>query len=233
MWSFLALAIDVGLGNLELLDFFTDGQQVAQAYLCDEEFHAKWVASFDKSWLPGFVTMLVDKAHMYGLMMVSLVAAAIVSCLFVRFSRSSNMEEEFAVLSSMAGVGGYACMLHAETARVKSVLRLASVSLFETLPGVYLQTSLFSLTFDHTSEKTKHKQLLSLALGAGALFKNVVDGVEHPVRNRKTVRAQGVAVVLLPFLMIVGSLAVCTARVYFSYACPSHIWNLTSGCVSA
>eukprot|EP00929_Paragymnodinium_shiwhaense_P031908 TRINITY_DN17775_c0_g1_i1.p1 TRINITY_DN17775_c0_g1~~TRINITY_DN17775_c0_g1_i1.p1 ORF type:complete len:156 (-),score=12.41 TRINITY_DN17775_c0_g1_i1:124-531(-) len=135
----------------------------------------------------------------------------------------------------MAGVGGFAFTFASKADQQrKSVLRIPSVSLFETLPGLYLQTSLFSLTFDHTSENAKRKQLLSLALGAAALLKNVWEGM---VILRKDRCGPGsdimMAVLALPMLMILCVVATCSARVYFSYVCDSHVWNLTSGCVSA
>eukprot|EP00929_Paragymnodinium_shiwhaense_P045485 TRINITY_DN23241_c0_g2_i1.p1 TRINITY_DN23241_c0_g2~~TRINITY_DN23241_c0_g2_i1.p1 ORF type:complete len:131 (+),score=13.96 TRINITY_DN23241_c0_g2_i1:195-587(+) len=91
------------MGNLELLDFFTDGHQVAQAWLCDSELHENWVASFQKSHLPGFVTTVVDEHHMYGLMAASQVAALLSSCFWLL----ALPKEVPLILSSMAGIVGY------------------------------------------------------------------------------------------------------------------------------
>ena len=57
-----------GLGCFEVLDFFTDGQQIAQAYLCDSDFHGAWVGSFDQAHSP--VVWVVGALHMWGILAV-------------------------------------------------------------------------------------------------------------------------------------------------------------------
>eukprot|EP00929_Paragymnodinium_shiwhaense_P020200 TRINITY_DN13534_c0_g1_i2.p1 TRINITY_DN13534_c0_g1~~TRINITY_DN13534_c0_g1_i2.p1 ORF type:complete len:372 (-),score=44.69 TRINITY_DN13534_c0_g1_i2:183-1298(-) len=225
MWSMAALFIEICIGNLETLDFFTDGQQVAQAFLCDVEIHETWVETFRKSALPGFASSFVDKAHMWGVMVMTIILASLAGSL-ITYSMGGGA---CVGLSWMAGVGGFDVVFPFFSGQ-RTLFRARTVLLFETGPGLYLQTSLFSLTFDHTDDNTKRKQLLSLGLGAAALVKSAAETVgvlnEVPGRGRAVVFG-------LPLLVVVSVVAVCTARVYFSYMCNDHLWNFTTGCVSA
>ena len=57
-----------GLGCFEVLDFFTDGQQIARAHMCDSEFHEAWVKSFDQAHSP--VVCVVGALHMWRIFAV-------------------------------------------------------------------------------------------------------------------------------------------------------------------
>jgi len=154
---------------------------------------------------------------------------------------------------------------------VKAMWKSFSLVLFEAVPELYFQTSLFSLTFDETES---HKfQLFSLALSSVSVLRSVVPAFQtvklgtsqhkpglfyfsgfmvlHGVctdLKHKELSAKSKACKVVCFFVtlvlwtlptigllvfLVGVVFLCWCRVYMTMrVCSSHIWNLTSGCVS-
>jgi len=119
------------------------------------------------------------------------------------------------------------------TSRI-TVSRAFATGIFEVIPALYLQTALFSFTFDETSQHAKIKQLVSLGLsGLGTLklafsiLSVVLNGLIKGAKDQ-----MGCFVKFGIYGFIFGSfglVAICAARIYFSYSCPDHIWNVTTG----
>ena len=79
-----------------------------------------------------------------------------------------------AILSSYIGLGSIPFIAPETSEGARDVVpaaRAASPGTFENLPGVYLQASLLSLTFEDTDHLTKQKQILSLCLSGVAMMK--------------------------------------------------------------
>ena len=154
-----------GLGCAEIYDFFTDGQQIAQAYLCDGDIHGSWVLSFQQAHSPALP--VVERLHMAGIMAVcQALAVGLQGALLFLIPGVSAI----ALASNFVGLGGLETAFLDKTDEKLGkipLFRAVCVGLFETLPGLMLQPSLFALTFEHTDETSRKKQLLSLVITWG------------------------------------------------------------------
>jgi len=63
----------IAIGVLNVLDFFTDGQQIALAHLCDDTFHDNFMRSMEQSALPAWCVSLVGILHLSGLLAISVI----------------------------------------------------------------------------------------------------------------------------------------------------------------
>ena len=145
-----------------------------------------------------------------------------------------------AMASNLVGLGGLEkAFLDKTKEEVGSIpiIRAVCVGLFETLPGLMLQPSLFALTFEYTDETSRKKQLLSLVITCGTTlkmtmgtlpgFKIMVRAVREGYFSACIFLIPGVFFTVGAFVaMIVGMM-----RVYHAYTCDAHLWNLFSGCV--
>merc|ERR1712176_626568 len=99
--------------------------------------------------------------------------------------------------------------------------------LVENCAQLWLQASYFAVVFEHTSHSAKLKLLASIGLGcASALHKSLVLLASL---DDACLLFGAVSCVVLIFAMVAWT----CAKLYFSYVCESHMWNLTSGCVPA
>ena len=123
---------------------------------------------------------------------------------------------------------------------VPSVLRGIAIGLLETVPQLYLTTSLFGLAFEDSNTDMKALQLMSLGLSALSILKLVFslfsrDKMKDIARDFTNGNCGGCAYLfflLFSFpLVALIILSVCAARVYHAYQCESHLWNFTTGCV--
>jgi len=83
-------------------------------------------------------------------------------------------EDLVSTLADFVGVGALVKVV-TEDAENIALCRAPSIGLFENIPNLYLQTSLFSLTFHETSDATKYQQLLSIAISGSVTIKLAVD----------------------------------------------------------
>merc|ERR1712087_910219 len=85
---------------------------------------------------------------------------------------------------------------------------------------LWLQSSFFALTWDFTGREAKAKVICSMIVSAAASF----------IRCKIVVSKLGAKGMILAAmsLFIVG---LSGAKVYFSFKCDSHLWNLSTGCV--
>ena len=123
-----------------------------------------------------------------------------------------------------------------------SLFSCHAAGLFETIPGLMLQPSLFTLTFEHMDETSRNKQLLSLVITWGTTLKMTIGVVPVCCKGMAALlREGGVKAILcgtflgIPSVVFpVGAWAamiVGMMRVYHAYTCDDHLWNLFSGCV--
>ena len=231
----LCFAFFCGLGCFEVLDFFTDGQQIAQAYLCDFDFNDAWVRSFDQAHSP--VVWVVGALHMWGILAVCQVLAVGVQGFLVLNSSGDAV----AVTCSFVGLGGLQRALvdkdQEEDAKGRSqIFRAIGVGVPETLPGLLLQPSLFALTFADTDTAGQYKQLLSLAVSWAMALKAVVELALTLVKQVENVGMDLLTIIFfgLPAVFVVGvlvTIGVGMLRVFHAYQCEDHVWNIFTGCV--
>ena len=116
----------------------------------------------------------------------------------------------------------------------QSFFRGFGVGLLETVPQLYLTTSLFGLAFEYSNTGMKVFQLMSLGLSALSILKLVFSVLTPDVRgaieNCTLSSFEWFAFLTFPSVAFT-ILCVCAARVYHAYQCESHLWNFTTGCV--
>ena len=145
-----------------------------------------------------------------------------------------------ALVSNLVGLGGLETAFldkGAEETGFIPFFRALLVGLFETLPGLMLQPSLFALTFEHTDETSRKKQLLSLVITWGTTL-NMTMGTLPVLKNVVRTVREGefwACIDIIPAVIFtVGAfvaMIVGMMRVYHAYTCDAHLWNLFSGCV--
>lgn len=115
--------------------------------------------------------------------------------------------------------------------------RAFAVGLFETLPGLMVQPSLFALAFECTDETSRKEQLLSLVIAWGMTLKiasGLISGLRKSVDVIRQCGGSWFACVLFipSVIFVVGALLDMGAgmRVYCADTHEDHIWNLLSGC---
>lgn len=102
--------------------------------------------------------------------------------------------------------------------------------LFENLLQSLMQASFISLTFDSMDSTGRTKALVSLGLSFATSTHKLIDVTASywQFRGRSFVLSS-VFVGLLYFSYLI--LLWVVAKVYYSFVCESHVWNLSSGCV--
>jgi len=233
-----------GLGCAEMYDFFTDGQQIAQAYLCDSDLHEPWLESFQQA--HSLMYYVVGTFHMWGILAVCQVLAVLLQGMFILVvSLKGSNEGGILVTSGFVGLGGLqraSLAKEQEGTGSMDLLRAICVGLPETMPGLVLQPSLFALTFAYTDAASQNKQLLSLAISWAMALKVVAAVLPSMRRGMRLVSdfgktpqiVFGVLCFLPGVIFVVGAIAtviVGMLRVYHAYECKDHLWNVFSGCV--
>lgn len=234
------LLFSILMGGLEMLDFNTDAQQWSQAFLCDSVYHDDFVESFHESLL-FFFGSFIDVVHLHGVLLMSIVLSMAMQLFMVMNTYGVGYP------ACLCGLGGITHMFDQVSewrdnipisidSEQRMLIRALAICALDTMPALYLQTSLFSLTFGATDDSAKQRALLSLALGAIGLIKMgaglvvpLIGGNEVPgnALNYGGWKCCFVTIASLCFAIP----ASCGARIYFAYACQDHVWNLTSGCV--
>ena len=94
-----------GLGCAEIYDFFTDGQQIAQAYLCDGDIHGSWVLSFQQA--HSLALPVVERLHMAGIMaLCQAVAVGLQGAVLFLLAIDKDNNSAVALASNLVGLGG-------------------------------------------------------------------------------------------------------------------------------
>ena len=122
----------------------------------------------------------------------------------------------------------------------RSLARAFGVGLLETVPQLYLTTSLFGLAFEYSNTDMKAFQLMSLGLSALSILKlvfsffdiEVMKEIANHLRNGRYGDCAFGFCLFFSFPTVAFTiLSICAARVYHAYQCESHLWNFTTGCV--
>ncbi|CAE7457716.1 dcd2A [Symbiodinium natans] len=241
-WSHIFLAPGLWLGCLEHADWFTDGALPVQAYLCGPTVTERFAESFELSWawpLAPIVRML----HFWGLLTVVLSFAALSQQLL----GSADHGDCHDLAADVPGFGAVANWYEEfeqdhgwkqaaeDTGCLSERALLTSVSkvFLENVAQLWLQASFFALIFGRLHHTGKVKLLISMGLGliscvcktlpmAVGLCRAMVSGSVGP--------EVGFIVLSCQLFAIVG-VAWTVAKLFNSFQCPSHLWNLTSGCV--
>mmetsp|Transcript_46363 Transcript_46363/g.107074 ORF Transcript_46363/g.107074 Transcript_46363/m.107074 type:complete len:304 (-) Transcript_46363:79-990(-) len=169
-WTRAAFVFSTCMGAAELLEFFTDGQQIAQAVLCDAAYHQNLVKSLSS--MP-FVARLVGSTHLYGLMAMAVLASLATQLATLGLTESKHAPP---LVSAYLGLGGLQTVLLARDERWRKAvgtLRAVTVGAFEALPSLCLQAWLFGLTSEETGKAAQVKQALSMGLSAVGVVKLV------------------------------------------------------------
>ena len=129
----LCFVVVCGLGCFEILDSITDGQQIAQAHLCDSDFHDAWVRSFDQAHSP--VVWVVGALHMWGILAVCQVLA--VGAKGILLLIFSGAPDTLPLTCSFVGLGGLLVDNEEEedAKGVSQVVRAIGVDLIGTSPA--------------------------------------------------------------------------------------------------
>ena len=85
---------------------------------------------------------------------------------------------------------------------------------------LWLQSSFYAVTFDFTGKEAKVKIIISM----------ICSTIQALIRCKLILPKLGG---LGAFLSLIALFAIgwSGAKVYYTYHCDSHLWNLTSGCV--
>ena len=126
-------------------------------------------------------------------------------------------------------------------ALLRSLQRGFGIGLLETVPQLYLTTSLFGLAFEYSNTGMKAFQLMSLGLSALSILKLVFSLLPNGRETRDIAgdfrdgaygRFAFMSCLFFSFPLVAFTiLSICAARVYHAYQCDSHLWNFTTGCV--
>eukprot|EP00933_Yihiella_yeosuensis_P068838 TRINITY_DN7483_c0_g1_i1.p1 TRINITY_DN7483_c0_g1~~TRINITY_DN7483_c0_g1_i1.p1 ORF type:complete len:605 (+),score=82.35 TRINITY_DN7483_c0_g1_i1:141-1955(+) len=170
-------------------------------------------------------------------------------------SKSGSMMLQSAVLADLAGLQATSSALLAASDHVdkgnevfglKSFLSGIVKGVFENVLQVWLQSSAFSLTFTQTSRVSKVKALASIAAGLAGATVKLADSCSYVVGLvRKNMMEEERPNICYYFGMFCCAVILCaplgfglgviiwtSAKIAYTFHCPTHLWNLSSGCVS-
>merc|ERR1740130_122193 len=108
----------------------------------------------------------------------------------------------------------------AKAANVHNITMMVVKVLIGNCMMLWLQSSFYAVTFDNTGPEAKIKICISM----------IASAVQAVLRCKLLIPklgAIGAAMSGIAMLVVVCS----GAKVYFTYNCDSHLWNLSSGCV--
>jgi hypothetical protein len=213
-------------GMFESLDFFTNTQTIAMAVMCDESIHEKYVTAYKKMWPFMYLAPLVEKAHMWGL----LLSAVIFRRIFMTWHAHSEGKNNFSMLSRLTGMHALRHVLGADHvyAAASEDMIFASAHFFTDIPILYLQTSLFAFSFDYTGSAysmPKLEMLASIALSLLSMMQACLGAV-----SLKAFKQLGGKVLAMPFA-VAFLVSAILLRAYFAYQCEDHVWTIYGGCV--
>lgn len=227
-------------GILDALDWFTDGAFPIQAVKCDRFATVPFQFAFHES-MSWFLVPLVGTLRFYGLAYMLLSAAA-----FSQFATGipfANHEVPFAIAKAsaadVAGMGALAGYIekyivpNGNGKGFSKILLVITKVLVENCLQLSLQVSFFALTMDMTNESAQAKMLVSIFLGiVCAVYKWAMGMHAIWVFYNDTGAVLFVVAGLVLNMITPCVIAWVAAKLYFVYACDSHLWNITSGCVS-
>ncbi|CAE7777135.1 dcd2A [Symbiodinium sp. CCMP2592] len=241
-WSNIFLAPGFWLGCLEHADWFTDGALPVQAYLCGPSVTERFAESFELS-MAWPLAPIVRMLHFWGLLTVVLGFAALSQQLL----GSADLGDCHDLAADVPGFGAVASWYEdfeqdhgwkqaaQETGCLSERALLTSVSkvFLENVAQLWLQASFFALIFGRLHHTGKVKLLISMGLGLISCVCKTLPmavGLCRALATGSVGPEVGLIVLSCQLFAILG-VAWTVAKLVNSFDCPSHLWNLTSGCV--
>eukprot|EP00929_Paragymnodinium_shiwhaense_P027850 TRINITY_DN16257_c0_g1_i11.p1 TRINITY_DN16257_c0_g1~~TRINITY_DN16257_c0_g1_i11.p1 ORF type:complete len:547 (-),score=60.93 TRINITY_DN16257_c0_g1_i11:155-1795(-) len=229
------------LGALDHFDMFTDSLFPMQALACDGDIHDEYMLSIATSAVSIF-TPIVGILHFWGLATVALITSTLAQ---QGTAVGAGPIPAACCAADVAGMGALAKHLEepeSVTGVSLTVIVVCIVKvLLENCVKLQLQISLLGLTWTKKTQLGRAKILGSVLLGlVTATLKALqalvqdIQGIYNAARSASV--DKGVARTFLgaAAIMHVGIVLVVTAsaaKLYYTFNCDSHVWNLTSGCV--
>lgn len=231
------------LGMLEHADWFTDGALPVQAYLCDLEIPVTehFAFSFEMSWAWPLAP-IVRTLHFWGLLSLVLSFSALAQQLL---GAVDSGEKRLDLAADVPGFGAVANWYEEQDhdwnkaaedggcLSERALLTSISKVFLENVVQLWLQASFFGLIFDRLHHVGKVKLLISMALGLISCLAKILPmavGLLCALRAGSIGWAQGMAI-LLGQMIAICCIAWTAMKLYKSFHCETHIWNLTTGCV--
>jgi hypothetical protein len=203
-------------GMLESLDFFTNTQMISVAVLCDDQIGDEYVAAYKKVWPFGYLAPLVEKAHLWGI----LLCAVVFRRTFMMWHAYSEGKNSFSMLSRLTGMHAFRHVLGADHvyAAASEDMIFALAHFFTDIPILYLQTSLFAFTFDYTGSEfslAKLEMLASIALSLYSMMQACLGAVSIKAFKQlgSKVSLMPVAVFMLVSAILLRAYSPTSARI--------------------
>eukprot|EP00931_Biecheleriopsis_adriatica_P024592 TRINITY_DN15283_c0_g1_i2.p2 TRINITY_DN15283_c0_g1~~TRINITY_DN15283_c0_g1_i2.p2 ORF type:complete len:227 (-),score=46.46 TRINITY_DN15283_c0_g1_i2:73-753(-) len=221
--------------SFEHFDWFTDGLFPVQAYVCDANMTPQLAEAFHQSMMPSLAGV-VATLHFWGIATLAFLAAAL-----TQQAMAANWIEEGVGAALAADTAGFAAAADQldepseDGARFSKMVVSVTKVLIENCIQIRLQSSGFALTFAMTSRWAKMKALASLAAGISSSLAKSLSSLYQCLRIMWI--DKGDVLFLLGFMVpnvVAVAIAIMSAvQVYWAFQCPSHMWNMTSGCIAS
>eukprot|EP00931_Biecheleriopsis_adriatica_P024593 TRINITY_DN15283_c0_g1_i3.p2 TRINITY_DN15283_c0_g1~~TRINITY_DN15283_c0_g1_i3.p2 ORF type:complete len:231 (-),score=42.28 TRINITY_DN15283_c0_g1_i3:73-765(-) len=225
--------------SFEHFDWFTDGLFPVQAYVCDASMTPMLAEALHQSMMPSLAGV-VATLHFWGIATLAFLAAGL-----SQQALAANFWTEELGIALAADTAAFAAVadhmdVPAEGGSEKGmrwgkVLVSVTKVLIENCIQIRLQSSGFALTFAMTSRWAKMKALASLAAGISSSLAKSLSSLYQCLRIMWI--DKGDVLFLLGFMVpnvVAVAIAIMSAvQVYWAFQCPSHMWNMTSGCIAS
>ncbi|CAK8994571.1 Neutral ceramidase [Durusdinium trenchii] len=214
-----------------LYDIFTDGAMPWQAAACDPEATNHFVAAFEGAGPSQLFQPLAQWLGLPGLLALTFLFATAVQQ--ARFSTGSP-DNAAALAADVVGLHGLATYFEKRDGSGRASNVVVYKVLAENLPQLFLQTAFLSAAFARFDGWGRLKIMVSLGLGliSATLKLSQMAMAMISIMWRRPERRGSVLLGLLVFALP-GFLMVAwvVARIIMAHKCPSHQWNLATGCV--
>ncbi|CAK9039218.1 unnamed protein product [Durusdinium trenchii] len=245
-------------GPLEHLDLLTDAAMPWQAAACNPAATDRFVAVFGSSGVLEDFPALADWLGLSGLMALMLLFAVAAQQWYFSWldfaARAADGEAGAAVAAAVAGLQGVAehfegrwTVARQRLGRIqtwreqdwplrrqaKTMVALIKVAA-QNLPQLFLQSAFLSLAFTELGSWGRWKVLLSMGLGVVNAVHKLCQMTSEMIllmwRRREERHWLNLALLVL---LMEGFALVAQAvnRIVMAHLCPSHQWNLATGCV--
>lgn len=229
------------LGCLEHADWFTDGALPVQAYLCGPTVTEHFAESFEVSaaWP---LAPIIRTLHFWGLLTLVLSFAALTQQLLGAVDSGEDRHDLAADVPGFGAVANWYEEQDRDWSKAaedggclseRALLTSISKVFLENVVQLWLQASFFALIFKRLHHVGKVKLLISMGLGLFSCLAKTLPmavGLCRALASGSVRWQLGVAVLCGQMVAVFG-VAWTIAKLYQSFHCESHIWNLTSGCV--
>jgi hypothetical protein len=221
------------LSALEALDAPSDGVAIATASLAGTEVHHRFVESYRTGSL-AFMVPVIDRLGIAGIMSINQVIASVAQVVAAMY--------DVQVATDLGGLGAMARRLPKQDGGPGWIASIGAVGarvLLETAPQMLWQTSL--LMAQGIGFVDQPLLTISILLSFFAMTKKVFEmvrvGVAEIIEKEESgapseawaIIAVMLAIQTAPLIMF---LLYMSMRLYMMEVCPSHVWGLSTGCVS-